>query len=114
MSEIDSEKKLYYSIGDVTKLTGVEPHVLRYWETEFKELNPRKNTSGKRLYRERDIEVLMAIRKLLYEDRFTTEGAQKRLAEMANGISLASAEKLNDVLQNLKSGLEDLRKIIDS
>ncbi len=114
MSDVDLGEKLYYSIGDVTKLTSVEPHVLRYWETEFKELNPRKNSSGKRLYRERDIEVLLMIKKLLYEDRYTTEGAQKRLSEIAHGTGVPSADELSTILKNLKQGLEDLRRIIDS
>jgi DNA-binding transcriptional MerR regulator len=114
MSDVEPEKKLYYSIGDVTKITGVEQHVLRYWESEFRELRPRKNSSGKRLYRERDIEVLLAIKKLLYEDRYTTEGAQKRLSEMTSGSGLPSAGELNTILQNLKAGLEDIRRIMDS
>jgi len=109
----DSEKKLYYSISDVTKITGVEPHVLRYWETEFKELKPRKSNSGKRLYRERDIDILLVIRHLLYEDRFTTEGAQKRLSRMSDGSGLKTADELNITLQDLKKGLEELRGMLD-
>jgi DNA-binding transcriptional MerR regulator len=72
-------KKLYYKIGEVCNLLGVEPHVLRYWETEFANLSPPKSKSGHRTYRPKDIELLLQIRKLLYEDGFTIAGARKQL-----------------------------------
>jgi DNA-binding transcriptional MerR regulator len=72
-------KKLYYKIGEVCDLLGVEPHVLRYWETEFASLSPPKSKSGHRTYRPKDIELLLQIRKLLYEDGFTIAGARKQL-----------------------------------
>jgi DNA-binding transcriptional MerR regulator len=73
--------KLFYRIQEVAKLTGLKPYVLRYWETEFKELAPAKDGSDQRRYRPSDIEVILTIRKLLYEDRFTIEGARKRLKD---------------------------------
>src|SRR5690242_19949791 len=73
--------KLFYRIQEVSKLTGLKPYVLRYWESEFKELAPGKDASDQRRYRLADIEVVLAIRKLLYEDRFTIEGARKRLKD---------------------------------
>lgn len=72
--------KLYYKIGEVCEIVGVESHVLRYWETEFSDLSPPKNKSGQRTYRPKDIELLLCIRKLLYEDGFTIAGARKQLA----------------------------------
>jgi DNA-binding transcriptional MerR regulator len=72
--------KLYYRIGEVCEIVGVEAHVLRYWETEFPRLAPPKNKSGQRTYRPKDIELLLRIRKLLYEDGFTIAGARKQLA----------------------------------
>ncbi len=72
--------KLYYKIGEVCEIIGVESHVLRYWETEFRDLAPPKNKSGQRTYRPKDIELLLRIRKLLYEDGFTIAGARKQLA----------------------------------
>jgi DNA-binding transcriptional MerR regulator len=72
-------KKLYYKIGEVCELLGVEPHVLRYWETEFASLSPPKSKSGQRTYRPKDIELLLRIRKLLYEDGYTIAGARKQL-----------------------------------
>ncbi len=74
-----TSKKLYYKIGEVCKILGVEPHVLRYWETEFACLSPPKSKKGQRTYRPKDIELLLHIRKLLYEDGFTLAGARKQL-----------------------------------
>jgi DNA-binding transcriptional MerR regulator len=75
--EIDS--KLYRSISEVSDMLDVKPHVLRYWETQFSVLRPRKNRAGNRVYRPEDLKVLFKIRELLYERRFTIEGARKRL-----------------------------------
>ncbi len=80
-------KKLYYKIREVSKIVGVEAHVLRFWETEFPALAPPKSKSGQRTYRPKDIELLLRIRKLLYEDGFTIAGARKKLNE---GIAIAS------------------------
>lgn len=74
-------EKLYFKIGEVARLTGIKPYVLRYWETEFKALAPLKSRSGQRLYRRRDVEVILQIKELLYEQRFTIEGARKKLRE---------------------------------
>jgi DNA-binding transcriptional MerR regulator len=73
--------KLFYRIQEAAKLTGLKPSVLRYWETEFSELHPEKDASDQRRYRPSDIEVVRAVRKLLYEDRFTIKGARGRLRE---------------------------------
>jgi DNA-binding transcriptional MerR regulator len=72
-------RKLFYRINEVAKLTGLKPYVLRYWESEFPELAPEKDASDQRRYRAQDIETIFAIRKLLYEDRFTIKGARQRL-----------------------------------
>lgn len=72
-------RKLFYRINEVAKLTGLKPYVLRYWESEFPELSPEKDASDQRRYRARDIDTILAIRKLLYEDRFTIKGARQRL-----------------------------------
>ena len=73
-------KRLYYRIGDVCRIIGVEPHVLRYWETEFSSLAPLKNKAGQRTYRPKDIELILTIRRLLYEEGYTIAGARKQLA----------------------------------
>jgi DNA-binding transcriptional MerR regulator len=71
--------KLYFKIGEVSELLGVEPYVLRYWETEFAVLSPKKSGTGHRLYRRKDVELLLRIKHLLYEKRFTIEGARQSL-----------------------------------
>ena len=73
--------KLFYKIGEVSKIADVEPYVLRYWETEFSFLRPRKNRSGQRVYIRKDLELVLQIKKLLYEDRYTIEGVRKKLGE---------------------------------
>ncbi len=72
--------KLYFRIGEASKLLGVEPYVLRYWETEFPSLSPKKSDTGHRLYRRKDVEQLLLIKELLYAKRFTIEGARQTLA----------------------------------
>src|ERR1700722_11984740 len=71
--------KLYFRIGDVARLAGIKPYVLRFWETEFPALGPRKSGTGHRLYRRKDVELVLEIKRLLYEKRFTIEGARKVL-----------------------------------
>ena len=74
---MNKDTKLYYSIGEVSQLTGLKPYVLRYWEKEFTNLRPEKNSAGNRTYRSRDIEIVNQIKELLYERRFTIEGARQ-------------------------------------
>jgi DNA-binding transcriptional MerR regulator len=74
-------QKLYYSITEVAEMAQVKPHVLRYWETEFSLLRPRKNRAGNRVYRERDVRLVLMIRQLLYDEGFTIRGARKKLRE---------------------------------
>jgi DNA-binding transcriptional MerR regulator len=76
-------EKLYYRIGEVEEITGVAAYILRYWESEFKLLRPKKNAAGQRVYRHRDVELVRRIKTLLYEERLTLEGAKKRLAAEA-------------------------------
>ena len=78
-SYIPFPDKLFYKIGEVSKIVGVEPYVLRYWETEFSFLKPRKNKSGQRVYIKKDVELLLMIKRLLYQERYTIEGVRKRL-----------------------------------
>lgn len=73
--------KLFYKIGEVSRIADVEPYVLRYWETEFPFLHPRKNKSGQRVYVRKDLELVLQIKKLLHEDRYTIEGVRKRFEE---------------------------------
>jgi DNA-binding transcriptional MerR regulator len=75
----DIPDKLYFRIGEVARLAGIKPYVLRFWETEFSSLGPRKSGTGHRLYRRKDVELVLEIKRLLYEQRFTIEGARKFL-----------------------------------
>jgi DNA-binding transcriptional MerR regulator len=75
--------KLYFRIGDVARLAGIKPYVLRFWETEFPVLGPKKSGTGHRLYRRKDVEMVLEIKRLLYEERFTIEGARKFLETRA-------------------------------
>lgn len=77
------EGKLYYSISEVCRMTGLEAHVLRYWETEFSQMRPKKNRAGNRAYRTREIEYIRYIRHLLHEEKYTLQGAKKKLAEVS-------------------------------
>lgn len=77
--------KLYFRIGEVSDIVGVKPYVLRYWETEFGDVRPTKSKSGQRLYKRRDVELLMSVKTLLYEERYTIDGAKQRLRETARG-----------------------------
>jgi DNA-binding transcriptional MerR regulator len=84
---IDLPDKLYFKIGEVARLADVKPHVLRYWESEFPAIRPQKSRSGQRLYRRQDVEAVLAIRHLLYDRRFTIEGARQHLKE--DGVEAA-------------------------
>src|SRR5580765_1393527 len=72
--------KLYFRIGEVARLAGIKPYVLRFWETEFPQLGPKKSGTGHRLYRRKDVELVLEIKRLLYEERFTIEGARNLLS----------------------------------
>ena len=80
-------EKLFFRIGEVCDLIKVQPHVLRYWETEFPMLAPQKNRAGQRVYRRKDVEMVLRIRDLLYEEKFTIAGAKKRLQDESRGGS---------------------------
>jgi DNA-binding transcriptional MerR regulator len=79
-SAVAIPEKLFFKIGEVCELAGVQAHVLRYWESEFPTLAPQKNRAGQRVYRRRDVEMALRIKELLYEDQYTIAGAKKRLA----------------------------------
>lgn len=108
-------KKAYYSIGEVCDLTGLKDHVLRYWETQFDVLNPTKNRAGNRVYRPKEIEVILLVKHLLYEEKYTIEGARKKLQDMRKAGELAEErqEVLEpEVLAELKAELQALRDVL--
>jgi len=89
-----SDGKLYYRIGEVSKITGVKPHVLRYWETEFRWMAPPKSRSKQRLYRRKDIDMILAIKRLLYDERYTIAGARQQIREL--GVAGATEVEVED------------------
>ena len=99
--------RLYFRIGEVSEITGVPPYVLRYWESEFPSLQPRKSGGGQRLYRKRDVVVLLEIKKLLYQERYTVAGARRRMTEREDR---ARRVEMRATLQRLRSGLERIIK----
>ena len=120
-SNTNSIKKLYYSIGEVSKITDLKQYVLRYWETEFKQLNPNKNKAGNRTYRQKDIDTILKIKNLLYKEKFTIEGARKMLSKPSKEVkAVTKTEKkvitagvntkfLEKIRNDLKSILDDIQ-----
>ena len=101
--------KLYFRIGEVAELVGVEPHVLRYWETEFR-MRPHRSSSGQRLYRKRDIERFLRVRRLLHSEGFTIAGARKVLSQKEDGVPRKQATGVEvEQLQLAAQRLRDLR-----
>jgi DNA-binding transcriptional MerR regulator len=104
--------KLYYRIGEVETITEIPAYVLRYWESEFKLLRPKKNPAGQRLYRKKDLELVLRIKSLLYEERLTLEGAKKRLRGESRGAQMDLGLRdaaLGEVLRRLRDRLRVLR-----
>ena len=106
--------KLYFKIGEVSELLGVEPYVLRYWESEFPVLSPKKSGTGHRLYRRKDVELLLRIKHLLYEKRFTIEGARQSLQSEARSPKPKPVKRLQqdlfatDPLPEIRRELADI------
>ncbi|MFQ6614213.1 MAG: MerR family transcriptional regulator [Fidelibacterota bacterium] len=107
-------KKLYYSIGEVSELTGIKPYVLRFWESEFRQLNPPKNRAGNRTYRQKDIDLILSIKSLLYDRKFTIKGAQDELGRSGNFSEETSKQKLRPDLTDLFNSIrKELNSILD-
>ena len=92
MTSVAIPEKLFFKIGEVCELAGVQAHVLRYWETEFPMLAPQKNRAGQRTYRRRDVEMALRIKELLYDEQYTIAGAKKKLANEIRGGSIRESE----------------------
>ncbi|MGE3537269.1 MAG: MerR family transcriptional regulator [Candidatus Tectimicrobiota bacterium] len=110
--------KPFLKIGEVAKLLGLKPHVLRYWEAEFPSLRPKKNPSGQRIYARADVEAIVEIKNLLYNERYTISGAKKMLADQARekqaGTTQEGIETLSDAVQHLKNHLQELLALLQS
>ena len=110
--------KLYFKIGEVKKITGIEPHVLRYWESEFTIIRPQRASSKQRLYRRVDVENILTIKKLLYEDGYTVPGARKFLTtkkeqKKSPPESKISGTQTRSMLADIKNDLAQLKEILE-
>ena len=106
----------FFSIGEVCELTDLKPHVLRYWESQFKFLNPAKNRSGNRVYQRREIELIHLVKQLLYTEKYTIDGARQKVDEHRKGgaVKVAAREALAvETLAELQRELEQLASILD-
>jgi DNA-binding transcriptional MerR regulator len=104
---VEVPDRLYFRIGEVSTITGIPPYVLRYWESEFPSLQPKKSGGGQRLYRKRDVVMVLEIKKLLYQERYTVAGARRRLTEREERSRRLEARA---ALARLRTGLEDVLK----
>jgi len=99
--EFTTIKKLYHSIGEVSRITGLKQYVLRYWESEFEMLNPQKNRAGNRIYKESDIQLLQCIQYLLYEKKYTIQGARELIQQYHD------EKRLPELLKNYRTVLDE-------
>jgi DNA-binding transcriptional MerR regulator len=117
-----SNERLYYRIGEVSRITGLKPHVLRYWESEFKMIKPYKGGSLQRLYRKRDLDLILKIKKLLYEEGFTIAGAKKKIRDLEKTENLQMklrwveknpSGKNQELLVTVLEELKGIRKMLE-
>jgi DNA-binding transcriptional MerR regulator len=116
MATKDEPVQEFFSIGDVCGLTDLKPHVLRYWESQFRFLNPAKNRSGNRVYQRREVELIMLVKHLLYTEKYTIDGARQRIEEQRRAGSLrAEARAAMDVqmIRDLEQQLQGVLRILD-
>ncbi|MDH3973661.1 MAG: MerR family transcriptional regulator [Deltaproteobacteria bacterium] len=106
-------EKKYFKIGEVSKITGLEPHVLRFWESEFRALSPRKDSGNQRLYTRNDIETIIYIKKLLYQENYTIAGAKKKVDSRDNEETVKSKQNFEEELFAVKKGLQEIRELLD-
>jgi DNA-binding transcriptional MerR regulator len=106
----------FFSIGEVCQLTDLKPHVLRYWESQFRFLNPAKNRSGNRVYKSREVELIMMVKHLLYTEKYTIEGARQRLDHYRRTGELrdrASSAAREETLREIARELEDIMAVLE-
>ncbi len=113
MSQVELPDKLFFKIGEVAKLAGVKQHVLRYWETEFSHIRPQKSKSNQRLYKRRDVEAILAIKHLLWERKYTIEGAKRHLKEEGVGRALPPPDPEQIAMRIKQEAEEELRDAED-
>ena len=108
-------KRAYYSIGQVCELTGLKPHVLRYWETQFELLHPTKNRAGNRVFRPKEVELILLVKHLLYDQKFTIDGARQRLLDMRKGGEILAGRRDvvdREFLTGMKHELQQVKEVL--
>ena len=103
-------EKMYFKIGEVSEITGLEQHVLRFWESEFKNIKPKRTSTGQRMYRKNDIELLLNIKRLLHNEKFTIQGAKKHLSSKPEKQGKAGAGKIS--LSQICLELEEIKNML--
>ncbi|NLH50393.1 MAG: MerR family transcriptional regulator [Myxococcales bacterium] len=115
--------KLYFKIGEVSEITGVKPYVLRYWETEFNIVKPSKTRTNQRLYRRKEVELILEIKRLLYEEKFTIAGAKKVLMERSRKrvdqghqqLTMSfNREEFTEILKKIKKEILEIKRTVES
>jgi len=104
--------KKYFKIGEVGRLTGLDSHVLRFWQSEFDCIRPRKDSGNQRLYTRSDIETIFEIKRLLYEEKYTIPGARKRLSKARKVTAKQKHHEVKGRIRLLKDGLEEIKKLL--
>jgi DNA-binding transcriptional MerR regulator len=112
MASSDEPVQEYFSIGEVCSLTELKPHVLRYWESQFRFLSPTKTRAGNRAYQRREIEMILLVKHLLYTERYTIDGARQKLEELKRGAALKQHSRYALSLETVEQLERDLREIL--
>ncbi len=110
--KVEIPDKSYFRIGEVSRMLGVEPYVVRYWESEFKTIKPVRTMSDQRLYRKKDVQELVTIRNLLYTEQFTIAGAKKKLSRLKREDRGVSEDSYRDRLVRIKKELLKIREMV--
>jgi DNA-binding transcriptional MerR regulator len=113
VSQVELPDKLFFKIGEVARIVGVKQHVLRYWETEFSNIRPQKSKSNQRLYRRRDVEAVLAIKHLLWERKFTIEGAKRHLKQEGVNAALPPPDPEQIAARVKEEAEEEMRNVED-
>jgi DNA-binding transcriptional MerR regulator len=114
VTKVQFPEKLYYKINEVSRITGLKPYVLRYWETEFDQLKPQKDVNDQRRYRKADIDLIQRIKSLLYEERFTIAGAKKRLRSSARKMHAEDQLMRQNRIKTISKEIGGIRKELNA
>jgi DNA-binding transcriptional MerR regulator len=112
MSHASEPVQEFFAIGEVCELTGLKPHVLRYWESQFRFLNPAKNRSGNRVYQRKEIELILLVKHLLYDEKYTIEGARQKVDEHRKAGDLRKIARLALSLETLEAMEQELQELL--